>query len=580
MTALQLSRREEYLLDAALNPDAAVAAASWERWASEIQLEDAPCPELRLLTAVYAHLSRVAPALKLPSKLRGKARATFAANNMLAHGCLPVIEELSRHSPVVLTKGAAICMRFGAWSSRVMGDVDIHVPRQSFEIACEVLSQYGYTPNYGMTWASLVHRSSLRRDSWNLAKGAVKLDLHWRATMGSTDHWLEQNMWVSAEPAEFLGRKVLLQSSEFAFVTSLHHGFVVGTRGDALQTIVDAALLLPVCKADALLPLLGKADLLGQFRDLISILQQVGLSEIGSQQYRSVLDSACDKRDEDHSMMDIRQTAPKLETEKAVLRRPARYCAWEALGRKARIERLMLRLTGPFSKPLAWSGAFQEEYDLRDCKTIDQIGGPGWRWPEPTHTCFWSDRADARLLIPLRHVGDHLIVLGLAEERLVSANSCVDVFANGAYLSSLDFKAHMANSEYCLFVSRRVLFGPWIELSFRPRPYAGDNGTGLALSVPAERLRVLDMQQMSEHFSSHKVPLLHLAILAGEEPQAGKLARIKGKMQSSPFRNDRELPPDFDPLLYVLSYADLFEHEVDPYAHFLHYGRHEGRLWR
>jgi len=398
--------------------------------------------------------------------------------------------------------------------------------------------------------------------------------------MGSTDHWLEQNMWVSAEPAEFLGRKVLLQSSEFAFVTSLHHGFVVGTRGDALQTIVDAALLLPVCKADALLPLLGKADLLGQFRDLISILQQVGLSEIGSQQYRSVLDSACDKRDEDHSMMDIRQTAPKLETEKAVLRRPARYCAWEALGRKARIERLMLRLTGPFSKPLAWSGAFQEEYDLRDCKTIDQIGGPGWRWPEPTHTCFWSDRADARLLIPLRHVGDHLIVLGLAEERLVSANSCVDVFANGAYLSSLDFKAHMANSEYCLFVSRRVLFGPWIELSFRPRPYAGDNGTGLALSVPAERLRVLDMQQMSEHFSSHKVPLLHLAILAGEEPQAGKLARIKGKMQSSPFRNDRELPPDFDPLLYVLSYADLFEHEVDPYAHFLHYGRHEGRLWR
>ena len=84
MTALQLSRREEYLLDAALNPDAAVAAASWERWASEIQLEDAPYPELRLLTAVYAHLSRVAPALKLPSKLRGKARATFAANNMVS----------------------------------------------------------------------------------------------------------------------------------------------------------------------------------------------------------------------------------------------------------------------------------------------------------------------------------------------------------------------------------------------------------------------------------------------------------------------------------------------------------------
>ena len=120
MTTLQLSRQEERLLGAALDPDGAAAVANWEEWASQTRLEDAPYPELRLLTAVYAHLSRIAPSLKLPNKLRGKARATFTGNNMLAHGCLPIIEELSRDSPVVLAKGLAICIRFGAWASRAM----------------------------------------------------------------------------------------------------------------------------------------------------------------------------------------------------------------------------------------------------------------------------------------------------------------------------------------------------------------------------------------------------------------------------------------------------------------------------
>jgi hypothetical protein len=40
------------------------------------------------------------------------------------------------------------------------------------------------------------------------------------------------------------------------------------------------------------------------------------------------------------------------------------------------------------------------------------------------------------------------------------------------------------------------------------------------------------------------------------------------------------MPMDFDPVLYVLSYDDLFEHEVDPYEHFLAYGRKERRGWR
>jgi hypothetical protein len=97
--ASPFSDRERLLLGAALCPDPEIATASWERWASQMALEDAPYPELRLLTAVYANLSRIADQFRLPSKLKGKARATFIQNNLLARESLPTIEALSEKSP-------------------------------------------------------------------------------------------------------------------------------------------------------------------------------------------------------------------------------------------------------------------------------------------------------------------------------------------------------------------------------------------------------------------------------------------------------------------------------------------------
>jgi hypothetical protein len=575
---MQFSRREEWLLCAALSPEGPIAASSWNEWASEIKLENAPYSETRLLPAVYANLNRVAPSLALPDKLRGAATFTFTKNHLLIHGCMPIIEELSKHSLVLLTKGIGICIRFGTWSSRMTRDVDIHITLQSLDKVCEVLAQFGWTPKYGMTRASLVHRSSLRRDSWNFTKGAFDLDIHWRVKSGRWDNLLAKEMWASADQTKFLGRTLLLQSPELALITSLNHGFIAGDHADALQTIVDAAWLLPICRGDVLVPLLNKSDLLVQFGILISTLQKVGLSETVSH-YRCLLGNV-------HNIADS-TTNPGLrhKTEMGILRQPVRYWLWEVLGRKSRIERLLLRFTGPLSKPLTEVEIFKDDYDLRDCEVMDRVAGPGWGWPEPGNTCFWSDRADARLLIPLSHAGDHLIILGLAESRLHSPNACVNVFANGIFLATINLRERLSPSDYCVFVPRWVLFGPWVELSLRPRPYLGDkavssNNYSLKRSLPARRLRVLDMRQMSDFLSGDYVPPLYLTILKGHEPQSGKFARIKERMENSPFRNAPEIPSGFDPVLYVLSYVDLFEHEVDPYEHFANYGRHEGRLWR
>src|SRR5271166_2889406 len=230
MMNLELSQQEERLLRAALNPEATVAVKAWEEWAAEVRLEEAPYSELRMLPPVWAHLNRIAPLLKLPNKLRGKARSTFTQNRLMAHETLPILREMSLHAQVLLTKGIAMCVRFDAWSSRAMGDIDVHVPIATLTKVCEILSQSGWVPHYGMTWASLEHRSSLRRNSWNMAKGHAQLDLHWRIVDGPAEDWFTRNMWESAEPAKLLGHFLLLESPEFAFFTSLNHGFNFGTR--------------------------------------------------------------------------------------------------------------------------------------------------------------------------------------------------------------------------------------------------------------------------------------------------------------------------------------------------------------
>lgn len=572
---VQLSDREALLLKAALVSDAAVAAASWQQWASGMPLEDAPGTELRLLPATYANLRRLTPSLALPNKLHGLVKLNFSKTHRLALGSLPVLESLSRHCPVMLTKGVAMCMRFNSWASRPMVDVDIHVPFEALDKVCQVFAESNWTPRYGMTGESLVRRSCMRRNSWNFTKDLVDVDLHWRLRGGSTEPWLERQMWESGEEVEYSGRTLLIQSPEFAVISSLNHGFRQGNRSDLLQTVVDSAWLLPVCKSDELLHLLSKAELLDPFKVLIGILDGVERSDCVSTMAKLVEEANARRA----NGAPLRRSSEPA-TESAVLRQPFLHRLWNLFGRRPSLERLLLRWTGPLSKPLKPAQA-KAEYDMRDCAVIDEIGGPGWCWPEPDGTCFWADRADARLLVPLKRVEDHLIVLAFAEHQRSSPNGCVEVFANGHYITEIDLSKNVSATACCLTITRRMLFGPWVELSFRPKPYVSDvSKHDRGLSVALRKLRILDVGHMNEIFSGHNPRQLHMRLLRNEEPYVSKFTRIQAKIENSPHKGASELPEDFDPLLYVLSYGDLFEAEVDPYKHFVDYGRYENRAWR
>ena len=103
-------------------------------------------------------------------------------------------------------------------------------------------------------------------------------------------------MWESGEEVEYSGRTLLIQSAEFAVISSLNHGFLEGNRSDLLQTVVDSAWLLPVCKSDDLLRLLHKSELLEPFRVLINILDGVELSDCVSTMARLIDRSECSAR--------------------------------------------------------------------------------------------------------------------------------------------------------------------------------------------------------------------------------------------------------------------------------------------
>jgi hypothetical protein len=608
-----LSERERLILTAALNPQANVATRSWQEWAAK-PLEDAPSPELRLLPVALANLSRVAPTLELPKKVHGLARMTFAKSRHLVFCSSEIISELIKFCPVLTTKGLAMLIRFDAWSSRQMADIDIHVPFSALSGALDILAKSGWEPRYGMTLESLRYRSSLRRESWNFTKGVGHIDLHWLSSAARTNADLESQMWKTAETIEFAGQKLLLQSPEYAFVTTLYHGFLQGHRSDTLQTIVDAAWLLPLCNDEVLSRLVHKADLLKQGEELMVCLRVVGAPATittlakGNEWLRRVSPSRrplstktalprrpllyrtlmkCLRLVGTSARITILAKGNKWlrralqpgtppPTETALLRRPLLYRTWNILGCPSRIERFILKWMGPLSKPLNLQPP-RSEYDLRDCAMIDEIAGPGWSWPEPDHSCFRTDRADVRLLVPLSSCDDHLITIYFHQR--AGATAHIDIFANGVFVQHQE--ARLVSTACSLMVPRRLLFGPWVEISLRPKPYLNVvKFVSMVPSVPVRQLCVLNMRHASEDFSESEQPALYVRILNGEQPYASKFARIEEKIRNSPWKDSRELPVNFDELKYVLSYPDLFEHEVDPYEHFLVHGRHENRAYR
>jgi hypothetical protein len=590
---MKVTEREQLLLNAALHRDEAVAIESCRTWQSGIAIEDAPYAETRLIPAVFARLSAIVPAVELPPKFRGKARATFTQNMILARETLPYLESFAGFCPVIAIKGLAICARYNAWSRRNMGDFDIHIPYRDLERACRRLEADGWMPRCGMTWKTLIHRSSLRRSSWGLERGRSVLDLHWRITDDAGKRQLEREMWETGRTCDVQGYRLLIPSPEMAFVTALDHGFRFGSRADLLQTVIDCAQLIEDCEAEKLTRVLGWARLTREFENLRSILIGSGRSvsfDLPAGIDRAAPDSAPRTWKRLPGILQTLRTrrasrVPRSRIERRLLRSPTAYRAWEALGRPRLLEMIWLRAFGPISAPLERNRPARRVYDLRDCAVMDEVGGVGWGSPEVEGLCFWTDRADARLLLPVSRNTDYLVAVTLSAYRRYSGAPSIAVLANGHFLTTIDFRRTPLVSTYGLRVPKQMIFADWLELSFRPNDYVAEREAQrnyvLRRSLPFQRLELIEIGDRLPDIADIVVePPLQQKIRNGEEPHRSRFERVKAKMEASALKTSDQLPAGFDPVLYVLNNPGLLEAEVDPYQHYILHGRAEGRLWR
>jgi len=590
---MQISDREQLLLTAALHRDEAVALASWHEWQGSITLEEAPYPEARLLPAVYARLSRMKAPPVLPEKLRGSARATFTQNMLHARECLPALRDLAAECRVMALKGLAHCARYGTWSSRPMGDVDVLIELRSLERACRHLAERGWQPKYGMTWTTLVHRSALKRDSWGLTRDRADVDLHWRVMEAEDEGELERIVWETAQTVEVLGRRIAIPSSEVALISCINHGFRSGSHGDTLQAIVDAHALLKDCNPDSTAMLVDRFGLADEFLSLLEALSRLGAATKGHDRRVEGRSTPPQRRrlatrlpwQIDLLLQRRASRVPRARFEGSLLTHPRAYRAWEAVGRPKLLEPLFLRVAGPVTRPLKGCAKPRNHYYPNACEVMDEVGGIGWSWPDTNRDCVWSDRADARLLLPVRRGADHLLVASFSERRVLSSAPNFDVFVNGRRLARIDFRDHPDVASYVVQVPKRIIFSDWVEVSFRPLDYTSQDvavsSYASRLSVPLQRLGVVRLDELAgKFFDENPIPTLYEHILKEEEPYFSKFQNIREKIASSPFSGSADLPDGFDPIRYVLYYYDLLMAEVDPFEHYLRWGRSEGRVWR
>ncbi|HTA96326.1 MAG TPA: nucleotidyltransferase family protein [Solirubrobacteraceae bacterium] len=238
------ARTQELLLRAALIADER-ALAAWTELQPQMSVAALDGATQALLPILRKNLVALGVQDELLDLFKGVHRFSWARNQMLLAGMIPVVAELERAGiPTLLLKGAAFVAdkRLDA-GMRPMNDVDVLVPSDRTREAIECLRDLGLEPVgdvpawYVADYAPRFVPSHGFRDEQDR-----QLDLHWNVLHASRQPDADDDFWAAAVPIELLGlrTRALCPADELLLVI-LH-----GLRWNAIPTyrwVLDAALL-------------------------------------------------------------------------------------------------------------------------------------------------------------------------------------------------------------------------------------------------------------------------------------------------------------------------------------------------
>ena len=204
------------------------AAAAFERWTAQVDLERLDIDSTRLLPLVHANLRAGVP---LTGKIVGMQRHTWSKNQLLLRSVRRAVHDLSEAGvPSLLLRGMAIVLSaYDDWGLRTMSDAHILIRPDAHNEACGLLRSTGWTLSGTPhpDWPSV----------WTDASGQ-RVRLHTRSVQEATDEF-EESLWrdrVKIEGWDIPCREHLLMQTltcgQFA------------PRGPAFRWVADAHWLM------------------------------------------------------------------------------------------------------------------------------------------------------------------------------------------------------------------------------------------------------------------------------------------------------------------------------------------------
>ena len=236
--------QQELLLRAALlTGEPAIQA--WERWISQVDINDLDQGSLRLAPLLGRNLSRMKVEHPQMNKLKGTHRHCWFSNQTLFFEMAGVVRTFQEAGiPVMILKGVALALLYYKdCGARRMEDFDILIPFERAADGLAIMRRYGWRPETAIpdhvpqSYFRAVHSRGFT-NNFNRT-----LDLHWHVLMECCQPDADADFWSAAVTTEIHGLKVFALSP----TDQLLHVCVHGLRWNwmpPLRWVADAMAVL------------------------------------------------------------------------------------------------------------------------------------------------------------------------------------------------------------------------------------------------------------------------------------------------------------------------------------------------
>jgi hypothetical protein len=219
--------QQELLLRAALL-DGPPAAAAWDAWFADVDIEHLDEGSFRLLPLAYRRATARGSRGAALARLRGVHRQSWYRNQLLFRQVARVVRTFEEAGiDTLLLKGVPLALlHYGDEGSRPMSDADVLVKRADVTRAVQVLGTCGWRPRKTPdTWPPEP------RASWPFSNGEIELDLHWRVfSIGSLP---DDTLWEASVPCLIRGAS----TRALAPADQLLHVIVHGLQWNPIPSI-------------------------------------------------------------------------------------------------------------------------------------------------------------------------------------------------------------------------------------------------------------------------------------------------------------------------------------------------------